>query len=149
MMSVGSLPPSASCRLPVKCTLFTAFNALSPPRNERALAIHSSAVSARKQAVVASRMAKANRLRGFIRGSLTLKLEIGAGVRNGILLPLDGRGGLGADIEHHATYAAHLVGNATGDFLQRCMGQLGPVGCHGIRAFHDPERDHVVVGPFI
>ena len=29
------------------------------------------------------------------------------------------------------------------------MGELGPIGRHGIRALHNPQRDHIVIGALV
>ena len=48
------------------------------------------------------------------------------------LLPLNRRGRLGRDVVAHAVGAGNLGHDAAGDAGQDVVGQLGPVGGHGI-----------------
>ena len=65
------------------------------------------------------------------------------------LLPLDRRGGLGGDVVAHAVGARHLGHDAARDLRQQLVGQLRPVGGHGVGAFHGAQYDGALVGALV
>jgi hypothetical protein len=54
--------------------------------------------------------------------------------RTRILLPLNARGRLGADVVEHAVHAFDAVEDLVGGVAEDAVGQLDPVGGHGVFA---------------
>ena len=53
------------------------------------------------------------------------------------LLPLDGAGRLGTDIQHDAVATSDFVDDTTGDGAEHLIGHTGPVGGHSVDTLHD------------
>src|SRR2546429_8553120 len=66
-----------------------------------------------------------------------------------ILLPLDGRGGLAADVEDHPVDAAHFVGDPAGDPRHQVPGQTRPVGGHSVEALDGAQDAGGLVGALV
>ena len=80
------------------------------------------------------------------RHSAALKI---AGQNPVVLLPLDGRGRLGRDVVAHAVGAGNLGNDAAGDAGQHVVGQLGPVGGHGIAGLDGTQDDRALIGALV
>ena len=65
------------------------------------------------------------------------------------LLPLDCRGRLGRDVVAHAVGAGNLGNDAAGDAGKHVVGQLGPVGGHGIAGLDGSQDDRALVGALV
>ena len=61
-------------------------------------------------------------------------------------LPLDRGRGFGADVQDDPVDAAHLVDDAVRDLLEEFVGQLGPIGGHGVFGFDDADGAGFFVG---
>src|SRR5882724_2346304 len=62
------------------------------------------------------------------------------------LLPLDGAGGFGGDVQDDAVDVADLVGDAGGDAGEEVVREAAPVGGHGVLAADRAEDHRVAVG---
>ena len=65
------------------------------------------------------------------------------------LLPLDRRGRLGRDVVAHAVGAGDLGNDAARNAGQHVVGQLGPVGGHGIAGLDGTQDDRTLVGALV
>lgn len=65
------------------------------------------------------------------------------------LLPLDGRGRLGRDVIAHAVGAGDLGNDAARNAGQHVVGQLGPVGGHGIAGLDGTQDDRALIGALV
>ena len=64
--------------------------------------------------------------------TLTVTEKVGS-----YLLPLDGAGRLGTDIQHDAVATSDFVDDTTGDGAEHLIGHTGPVGGHSVDTLHD------------
>ncbi len=69
--------------------------------------------------------------------------------RLGVLLPLDGCRGFGADVVQHAVDAFYFVEDAVGGFAQEVVGELYPVCGHGVFGDDGAEVGGKFVGAFV
>lgn len=65
------------------------------------------------------------------------------------LFPLDGCRRLGGDVVGYAVDAANFVDDLVRYFSQEVVGQMGPVGGHGVGRSHGAERHGTFVGAFV
>ena len=65
------------------------------------------------------------------------------------LFPLDGCRGFGGDVVDDAVDAADLVDDLVGDVPQEVIGEGEPVGGHAVGRNDGPQRDRILVGPFV
>lgn len=66
-----------------------------------------------------------------------------------LLFPLDRRGRLGRDVVAHAVGAGNLGHDAAGDAGQHVVGQLGPVGGHGIAGLDGAQDDRALISALV
>lgn len=65
------------------------------------------------------------------------------------LFPLDRRGGLARDVVADAVGAGDLGDDAAGDPRQHVVGQLRPVGGHGVAGLDGAQDDRALVGALV
>lgn len=65
------------------------------------------------------------------------------------LFPLDGRGRLGRNVVAYAVGARDLGNDAAGDAGQDVVGQLGPIGGHGIAGLDGTQDDRALIGALV
>lgn len=69
--------------------------------------------------------------------------------RTSVLFPLDRRGRLGRNVIAHAVGTRDLGNDAAGDAGQHVVGQLGPVGGHGIAGLDGTQDDRALIGALV
>ena len=65
------------------------------------------------------------------------------------LFPLDGGWRFGGDVVAYAVYAAHVVDYLVAHVGQKIVGEVGPVGCHGVGRRHGAQRHGLLVCAFV
>ena len=65
------------------------------------------------------------------------------------LFPLNRRGRLGRDVVAHAVGAGDLSHDTAGNAGQHVVGQLGPVGGHGIAGLDGTQDDRTLIGALV
>lgn len=66
-----------------------------------------------------------------------------------LLFPLDGGRGFGTDVVGHAVHAFDFVDDFIGHLGQEIVGQMGPIGGHGIGGGDSPEHHGLFVGALV
>ena len=66
-----------------------------------------------------------------------------------VLFPLDGGWRLGGDVVAYAVDAAHVVDDQIGDLGHEFVGEMGPVGGHGVGGGDGSEGYGALVGAFV
>lgn len=65
------------------------------------------------------------------------------------LFPFDGGWRFGRDVVAYAVYAAHVVDYLVAHVGQKIVGEVGPVGCHGVGRRHGAQRHGLLVCAFV
>lgn len=66
-----------------------------------------------------------------------------------VSFPLDGGWRLGGDVVAYAVDAAHVVDDQVGDLGHELVGEMGPVGGHGVGGGDGSEGYGALVGAFV